>query len=110
MSERPEWVDQILRGIAGLDARLERIEARLDRVEAELPRLRGDLMARMDRPQDKVARMFEDIGVNFASADRAIRGVRAQRDEMVSLEDQVSALTRLVHKLQADINALRGET
>jgi hypothetical protein len=29
---------------------------------------------------------------------------------MVSLEEQVSALTRLVHKLQADIRALRGET
>jgi hypothetical protein len=54
--------------------------------------------------------MIEDVGVNFASADRAVRSARAQRDEMVSLEEQVSALTRLVHKLQADIRALRGET
>jgi polyhydroxyalkanoate synthesis regulator phasin len=103
MGERPEWVEEIVRGIADLSARLER-------VETELPRLRGDLMARMDHLQDRLSQMIEDVGVNFASADRAVRSARAQRDEMVSLEEQVSALTRLVHKLQADIRALRGET
>ena len=95
MADRPEWVDEILRGIAGLDAGLERIEARLgavearlerveaglgavearlervgarlERVEAEIPRLRGDMMARMDRLQDRLSQMIEDIGVNFGS-------------------------------------------
>ncbi|HYF08800.1 MAG TPA: hypothetical protein VD970_14340 [Acetobacteraceae bacterium] len=102
MSDRPEWVNEVVGGIADLRARLERIEG-------DLPHMRSDLMSRIDRLQDQLSRMLEDVGVNYASADRAIRAARAQREDINLIEEQLSALTRLVHKLQAEVNSLRGE-
>jgi predicted nucleic acid-binding Zn-ribbon protein len=79
-----------------------------DRFDVGLPRLRGDLMDRIDRLQDKISAHHSDIAVNFASSDRAMKLVRSQREEIAGIEEQLAALTRLVHHLQGEIHSLRG--
>jgi hypothetical protein len=65
-------------------------------------------MARLDPRPDQIAAHHRDIGVNFAASDRALKGVRSQREDIGGIESRSGALTRLVHHLQGEPYALRG--
>jgi len=71
--------------------------------------LRTDLMGRMDRLQDSITSMRDDIGVNMGATAHAVETNDNTRAELRSLGDVVTAMSRQIQRLQADVRALKGE-
>ena len=75
----------ILAAIAGLSAKLDQfrdefrdaLRVELGRIRAELGQVRSEVMARIDRLQDRMVAHHEADVVNFGAAERA----RADRDD-----------------------------
>jgi len=65
-------------------------EPTLQQVLNAIGELRADVMARIDRLQDGVNAIRDDIAVNFAAADRAIGKADSTRDEVAALGREVS--------------------
>jgi len=60
-------------------------------LRAELTQMRVDLMARMDRLEDGLTAIRNDIAVNFGAADAVKRANDNTREEVRSLGEMVSA-------------------
>lgn len=73
-----------------------------------LDRLRGDLMARLDRQQDAITAIRDDIAVNFGRADRAIDYAKSLRTEFDDLTREVAAMERQIQRLQTEVRQLQG--
>lgn len=78
-------------------------EPTISDVLAAVAGLRADVMARIDRLQDTLTAIREDIGVNFSATDTVRRGNNNTRDELRSLADTVAGMQRQIHRLQADV-------
>ena len=91
-----------------LEASFERLSANHERLEAALVRLRADVMDRIDRLQDALTVQQEEAVVNFAVADRAERIALSARDEARSMAEQLTAMMRIVRRLDSDVRQLRG--
>ena len=107
MSDTP--LSAVLAAIEQIAGRLERLEAGQSRLEAGLTQLRADLMQRMDRLQDGFNDLRDDHVVDWGHVERAERIARGASEEVRALADQVTALTRYVHRLEASIAQLRGD-
>lgn len=93
------------------------ILAALDNLRRDLASARSDIMARIDRLQDRLVAEQEGSIVNLAAAERAERIARGTRDdlrkeiaglvtELGGLVEQIGALTRQNRALQSRVNAL----
>ena len=91
---------------ADLMARIDRLQ---DRTQVGMDTLRTELMARMDRLQDSITAIRDDIGVNMGAADHAKEAANGTRRELRSLSDVVSAMRRQIERLQTQVRELRGE-
>lgn len=101
--------DKLQAGQNELRADVSKMRAELEKVGTELGTLRVDAMARMDRIQDAVSGLRDDIVVNFGRADRVARHARSTDDQVRALADEVSAMERQIQRLQSDVRTLRGE-
>jgi chromosome segregation ATPase len=95
--------------VAALEQRVGALEERLGGLDTSSTALRVDVMDRMDRLQNSLGAIQEDITVNHAAADRAMRLARGYRDQMNDIENQLASITRLVHTLQVQVRTLRGD-
>jgi len=75
--------------------------AELDTLNANLQALRLDLLARIDRLQEALTQQQQQSVVNHAIASRA-------RDAMRGIEEEVSALTRMVMRLSRRLDDIEG--
>ena len=104
--------DQIARILAALE-RLETGQAQLatdvTTLRTDVTTLRTEVMARIDRLQNTVTTIRDDITVNMGRADQAHRAADNVRDELRALNDVVSGVMRQVQRLQSDVRELRGE-
>jgi hypothetical protein len=75
--------------------------AELDTLNANLQALRLDLLARIDRLQEALTQQQQESVVNHAIASRA-------RDAMRGIEEEVSALTRMVMRLSRRLDDIEG--
>jgi chromosome segregation ATPase len=73
----------------------------LDQLNASLMRIRTEIMERIDRLQEALTRQQQESVVNYATASRA-------RETMRSLEEEVTALTRMVMRLSRRLDDLEG--
>ena len=103
-------------GQAALATGMERLEAgqaalttRLDRFDAGQTRLRADLMDRMDRLQDQLTDMRNDIAVNFGTADAAHRANDNTREQLSLLREQVSVMYQQIKRLEARVREITGD-
>jgi chromosome segregation ATPase len=80
-----------------------------DRILAAIADLRIDLMARLDRLQNAITAIRDDISVNFGTAEAARRANDNTRDELRALTEQVSGMLRQIQRLQTDVRHLKGE-
>ncbi len=94
----------------------------LEELEAGHTQLRADLMGRMDRLQDTITIIRDDVRVNFGRADavqRVAENVRIEarslyqlvngvRDDLLALNNVVSGMEREIHHLQSEVQSLRG--
>jgi len=72
-------------------AELTQVRTELTQVRTELTQVRVDLMARMDRLEDGLTAIRNDIAVNFGAADAVKRANDNTREEVRSLGEMVCA-------------------
>ena len=109
-------LDGLEQGQKRLDQSLEGVEqgqreivALVGRVQAEATRTRSDIMARMDRLQDAITAIRDDIAVNFGTPDQARRANDNTREDLRTLGDVVAAMQKQIQRLQTEVRGLRGE-
>jgi flagellar hook-associated protein FlgK len=88
---------------------LERLVQGQAKLDSDVTRLRSDLMARMDRIQNAITAIRDDIAVNFGTADAVRRANDNTRDELRALVEQVNSMVRQINRLQTDVRTLKGE-
>jgi len=88
---------------------LARLESRLVRLEDGQTALRVDVMARMDRLENKLTEIRDDIAVNFGATDTVKRANDNTREELRSLGETVSAMYRVVRRLDDRVRHLEGD-
>ncbi len=92
--------------VASLAAALEasRCEAR-----AELAELRVAMMSRMDRMQDTVTEIRDDIGVAMGAAD-AMQRANDNTRELVRLQgEQLTIMFRQIKRLEEKVRGITGD-
>lgn len=91
------------------DPTIQDVLAAIADLRGELTQLRVDVMARMDRLQDTVTGMRDDIAVNFVRADRAVDAAEANARQVEILGREISGMQRQIQRLQSDVRTLKGE-
>ena len=76
---------------------------------AALAQLRVDLVDRMDRLQDTMTRLRDDIAVNFGSTDAVRRANDNTRNELRALNDVVMAMVRKARSMEDRIQTLESK-
>jgi phage shock protein A len=107
MSDDP--LATILAAVTELREGLARLERNQEKLERGHERLRVDLMARMDRLDNAITAIRDDITVNMARADRAHEVADSTRSELRLLGEQVNAMERQIQRLQTDVRQIKGE-
>ena len=95
--------------LAKLEDRLGKLEDRLAKLEDGHTRLRVELMARMDRLQDSLTAVRDDIAVNMGAADAMQRANDNTRDMVRAQSEQLSALWRQLKALEARVREITGD-
>ena len=116
MSEEHEpTLGDVIKALAILQdgqAQLQDGQARLEDGQARLEdgqtRLRVDLMARMDRLDERLTVAREEGIVNFGRADKAIEAVEGLRKSLATTDEQVAAMWRIVRRVQTEWDQMRG--
>jgi hypothetical protein len=80
--------------------------AALARLEEGQGRLRADMMARLDRLQDDLTGMREDIGVNMAAVLNAVARDRNTREDVRLMDQAQTDLAKQVSLLHRRLIAL----
>lgn len=92
---------------------LTRLEQGQEQLKQELrqdhERLRVDLMGRMERLQDSLTTIRDDIATNYGTADVARQANDNTREELRALNDVVMRMQRQMARLQTDVRTLKGE-
>jgi len=100
---------RILTALDSLQAGQAKLDAGQTRLEEGQVKLRVELMGRMDRLQDVITGLREDVAVNFGRADKAELAAHNVREEVRALGEVVSAMHRQIQRLQTDVRHLKGE-
>jgi hypothetical protein len=95
--------------MAAVLAVLDRLEKGQAATREDMKKLRSDLMSRMDRLQDGLTAIRDDIAVNFGTAEHVRRANDSTRDELRALGDVVNGMLRQIQRLQTDVRGLKGE-
>ena len=108
--------DPIIALLNGINDRLGRMEKGLASLEARMTvldqgqtTLRVDLMARMERLDDQVTLIREDITVNIGAADSVRTANEVTKAELGALSSMVFTMTRQVRRLQTQVDELSGK-
>jgi uncharacterized coiled-coil DUF342 family protein len=78
-------------------------------IRAEVTGIRSEVMARIDRLQDSITGMRDDIATNFARADRVNDRANGIERVVHDLGTEISAMQRQIQRLQSDVRALKGD-
>jgi chromosome segregation ATPase len=81
----------------------------LTRMREELTRTRVDIMDRIDRLQNTVSAIRDDIAVNMGAADAAQRVNDNTREDLRSLREQVSVMWRQLKAVEARVREITGD-
>ena len=95
--------EAVLAAIAQLGERIGHMDERLshmDGLQSETARLRVEMMGRLDRQQDVLASIRDDIGVNMAPTDRVREANVETRKDVHQLTEQVSLIHRRPVRLE----------
>jgi len=95
------------------DASFARLEAAIDGVRrdarADLTELRVAMMGRMDRLQDTVTEIRDDIGVAMGAAD-AMQRANDNTRELVRLQgQQLTIMFRQIKRLEEKVRSITGD-
>ncbi len=96
-------------GIARLSTGQDSLRSDFNRLSDRQDQLRIDLMARMDRLQDSITGIREDVSVIAGITDTVRRTSDNTRDEMRLTTDTVTILEKRVRNLMQQVRELRGD-
>ena len=94
---------------ASMGAKLADLSAGQASMGADLTRLRVDMMAGMDRLQDSLTAIRDDISTNYGTAEAAQRANDNTRTELRALGEVVSSLVRQIRRLDSEVRILKGD-
>jgi chromosome segregation ATPase len=97
-------IGRIAERIDRMDERIDRMDERTGRLEEELTRARVEVMARLDRQQDVLAGIRDDIRVNVAATDMVRDRHNAIRNDYDQLAHQVSVIHRRLIQLEQRVD------
>jgi predicted nucleic acid-binding Zn-ribbon protein len=98
--------------VGGIKTEQTALRADVTTLRTDVTTLRTDVMARIDRLQDALTEQRASDVVTFGAADRAEKIVKSLQEDNLSLGEQISALTKMVRRLQTRVDKLeegRGE-
>lgn len=101
--------DPILAALARLEAGQAKLEAGQGRLETSHIALRVDLMARMDRLQNSLTLIRDDITVNMGAVDAMQRANDNTRELVRSQGDQMNVMWRQLKNLEAKVRGITGD-
>jgi chromosome segregation ATPase len=100
-------------GATRLEADLTGLKAEQTRFRsdflAELGRTRADIMERVDRLENAVTLIRDDIAVNMGAADAVERANENTRADVRTLGEQVSVMWKQIKQLQSEMREVRGD-
>jgi phage shock protein A len=102
-------LDRLEGGQASIGTKLSALETGLSSVEAGQTKLRADVMERIDRLEDGITGMRDDLTVTFGASDSVRRAHSSTREELRELSDSVSALYRKLARLETQVRELKGD-
>ena len=71
---------------------------------------RAEIMIRIDRLQDAVNTIHDDIRVNFHRADRAVDAAQSNGRQLEAMSRELGAMERQIQRLQTELLALANVT
>jgi chromosome segregation ATPase len=107
-------------GQTRLEAGYTRLEGELTSLKAEQTRLRSDFLAglgktradimeRVDRVENAVTLIRDDIAVNIGAAEAVERANDNTRADVRTLGQQVSVMWKQIKQLQSEMREVRGD-
>jgi hypothetical protein len=84
------------------------ILAALGRLEVGQTKMRADVMERIDRLQDAVTAIRDDISVDMGAVDMARMVNDNTREDVKQMREQLSVMWKQLKKAEADIRELKG--
>jgi len=96
-------------GFATLQGGLLALQKSQTALEESQINLRVDVMGRMDRLENKLTEIRDDISVNMGSTYRAREAVDNTRDELRSLGEQVNIMWRQMKRLEQQVRDISGD-
>jgi chromosome segregation ATPase len=91
-----------------LDGRMGKMEIQIGKVASDVLSFRTDMSARIDRLQDTVTSVRDDIRVNYAATEAVDRRNNDTREDVRHLTQQVSIVYLRVKKLEDEVRELKG--
>lgn len=88
-------------------AALERLESGQSSARVDMTALRVDLMARMDRLDNRLTGIQDDIAVAMGAADAGRRVNANTREEVRDLGEVVSRMQRQIMRIKTDVDQMR---
>ena len=82
----------------------------IDTMRASQTTLRVDLMARMDRLDNRITGIHDDIIVNMGRVDHVDDALTNTRGDVRHLYREVGSMWRQFKRLESEIREIRGET
>jgi hypothetical protein len=86
---------------------LQELRPFIEKFTLEQLKTRSELMARIDRLQETVELVRDDVTVNWATANTAINRARNSREDVDDLQRQISAMERRYQTLASLVDGLR---
>jgi hypothetical protein len=108
----PDMSDDILSILA-------RLEAGQNRLEFDIAKLRGDflvelgstraaIMDRVERLENRVTEVRDDIAVAMGSSDQVKRANENTRADLRSMQEQVSVMWKQIKRLETRVDSIEG--
>ncbi len=91
------------------DSRLTSVESGLTSVQQSQTSLRVDVMARMDRLENKLTEMRDDITVNIGGTWQNREAINSTRGDLHGLGEQVNIMWRQIKRLEQQVRDINGE-
>ena len=97
-------------GISSIGIEVSSIISKVSSMDSEISSIRADIMARLDRHQDRLTAIREDMFVNMSRSNHVAQAIDNTREEVRSLSDLVVGMGRQIAHLQARVSELEPKT
>nr|WP_294517188.1 hypothetical protein [uncultured Rhodopila sp.] len=87
---------------------LSRLEGKHDSLRDELIKTRADIMERIDRLQNAVTAIQDDIAVNMGAVDSARHVNDNTREDLKQMREQMSVMWRQLKAVQVRVDEISG--